>query len=100
MARTGWSTPFEDPVVLPNGSKLVTLLDAGNYIQGLPRKDTSLEHWQVAVEALLMAAQGRGPLLHARVGMLRALNHGVERTFNPDRKDHPWRKRRLARDRG
>ena len=41
MARTGWSTPFEDPVVLPNGRKLVTLLDAGNYIQGLPRKESA-----------------------------------------------------------
>jgi hypothetical protein len=37
-------------------------------------------HWQAAVDdALIMAAEGRGPLLHARVGMLRAMNHGVER---------------------
>jgi hypothetical protein len=44
------------------------------------------------------AAEGRGPLLHARVGMLRALNREVERVFNPDRKDHHWGKRRLKRD--
>jgi hypothetical protein len=31
--------------------------------------------------------------------MLRALNHGVERVFNPDRKDTHWGKRKLARDR-
>jgi hypothetical protein len=31
--------------------------------------------WQAATEALIMAAEDRGPLLHARVGMLRALNH-------------------------
>jgi hypothetical protein len=28
-----------------------------------------------------LAAEGRGPLLHARVGILRAMNHGVERVF-------------------
>lgn len=31
-----------------------------------------------------MAVDGEGPLLHARVGMLRALNRHVEREFNPD----------------
>ena len=74
MAETGWGKLFEDPVTLPNGRKLVTLLDAGNYIHGLPRKESAEDHWQAAIEALLMAAQDRGPLMHARVGMLRALN--------------------------
>jgi hypothetical protein len=32
----------------------------------------------------LMAAENRGPLMHARIGMLRALNRNVERVFNPD----------------
>ena len=95
----GWSKLFEDPVTLPNGRKLVTLLDAGNYIASLPRKEHESDTWQAAIEALLMAAEDRGPLLHARIGMLRALNRHVERTFNPDRKDHPWGKRKLARDR-
>jgi hypothetical protein len=45
-----------------------------------------------------MAAQDRGPLLRARVGMLRALNRHVGRVFNPDRKDHHWGKWRLKRD--
>ena len=36
-----------------------------------------------AIEALILAAEGRGPLLHARVGMLRAMNHGRERVFAP-----------------
>jgi hypothetical protein len=47
---------------------------------------------------LLMAAEDRGPLLHARVGMLRALNRHVEPVFNPDRKEHHWGKRKLNRD--
>jgi hypothetical protein len=50
------------------------------------------------VEALIMAAEGRGPLLHARVGMLRAMNHGVERVFRLDRKETHWGRRKLKRD--
>jgi hypothetical protein len=48
--------------------------------------------------ALILAAEGKGPLLHARVGMLRAMNHGVERVFRSDRKDTHWGKRKLKRD--
>ena len=62
MAKIGWSKPFEDPITLPNDRKLLTLLDAGNYINSLPRKESAPDHWQVAVEALLMAAQDRGPI--------------------------------------
>jgi hypothetical protein len=46
-----------------------------------------------------MAAEDRGPLMHARIGMLRALNRHVERVFNSSRKDPHWEKRKLARDR-
>ena len=98
MAETGWSKLFEDPIPLPGGRQLVTLLNAGEYISVLPRKETQSDHWQAAIEALIMAVDGRGPLLHARVGMLRALNRHVERGFNPDRKETRWGKRKLARD--
>jgi hypothetical protein len=57
------------------------------------------DEWQAATEALLMAAEDRGPLLHARVGMLRALNRNVERVFDQSRKDTRWGKRKLVRDR-
>ena len=95
-----WSPAFKNPIALPDGRKLVTLLDAGEYIDALPRKETQSDHWQAAVEALLMAAEDRGPLLHARVGVLmRALNrHISSRVFNPDRKDHLWGKRKPKRD--
>jgi hypothetical protein len=45
-----------------------------------------------------MAAEDRGPLMHARIGMLRALNRNVERVFNSSRKDTQWGKRKLKRD--
>jgi hypothetical protein len=88
-----WSRRFEDPV-----PGLKTLRDAANYIRRLPAAEQQLPVWQAAVEALIMAAEGRGPMLHARVGVLRALNRNVERTFNPDRKDPHWGKRKLKRD--
>lgn len=47
--------------------------DAGTHIMKLPRKARERPEWQAAAEALIMAAEGRGPMLHARVGMLRAM---------------------------
>jgi hypothetical protein len=44
-----------------------------------------------------MAAEGRGPLLHARVGMLRAMNDGRERVLT-DLKETHWGKRKLKPD--
>jgi hypothetical protein len=88
-----WSDEFEDPI-----PGMITLQDAADYIQTLTRATQKLPHWQAAVEALIMAAEGRGPLLHARVGMLRAMNHGVEQVFRSDRKETHWGKRKLKRD--
>ena len=65
-----WSDRFEDPV-----PGIGTLRQAAQYIQKLPKAEQTLSHWQVAVEALIMAAEGKGPAMHARIGMLRALNH-------------------------
>jgi hypothetical protein len=93
------SRAFEDPITLPDGRTLSTLRDAASYLMALPGKTRQSDEWQAAIEALLTAAEDRGPLMHARIGMLRALNRNVERVFNPDRKDTQWAKRKLARDR-
>jgi hypothetical protein len=44
---------LDDPISFPGGGALVTLLDAGNYIQALSRKHQSTPEWRNAVEALL-----------------------------------------------
>jgi hypothetical protein len=93
-----WSRHFEDPITLPDGRTLRTLRDAASYVMALPGKTRQSDEWQAAIEALLMAAEDRGPLMHARIGMLRALNRNIVRTFNPDRKDTHWGKRKLKRD--
>jgi hypothetical protein len=61
---------------LPRGRQLITLENAASYIIRLPKAEQNLEQWQAATEALIIAAEGRGPLMHARVGVLRAINHG------------------------
>jgi hypothetical protein len=57
-----WSRRLEDPISLPRGRQLVTLEDAAAYILKLPKAEQHLEEWQAATEALIMAAEDRGPL--------------------------------------
>jgi hypothetical protein len=94
----GWAREFEDPIPLPRGRELVTLKEAADYIMKLSTADRDLPEWQAAGEALMEAAESRGPLMHARVGMLRALNRNVERVFDSSRKETHWGKRKLKRD--
>ena len=93
-----WSRRFDEPIPLPRGRQLVTLKDAANYIQQLPRAEQDLEEWQAAVEALLLVVELNGPTMMASIGILRALNRHVQREFNPSRKDTHWGRRKLKRD--
>jgi hypothetical protein len=93
-----WSTPFEDPIMLPNGKTILTLQQAADYILKMPKAEQNQPAWQAATEPLIMAAEGRGPMVHVPVGMLRGLNRNVEREFNSDRKDTNWGRRKLKRD--
>ena len=95
---TGWCRPFDDPIDLPRGRKLVTLEDAGNYIAKLPKAEHTVPEWQDAMEALILVATRGGATMLARIGVLRALHRNVKRVFNPDRKDTHWGKRKLKRD--
>ena len=75
----------------------MTLRDAAEYIQKLPKAEQLLDEWQAAVEALLLIVELNGPTMMARIGVLTALNRHVVRVFNPDRKD-TLGKRKLKRD--
>lgn len=94
---SGWDRRFEDPVILPNGKSLITLKDAAKYIQKLPKTEHDKPRWQTATRCLIEAAEGRGPLLHARSGMLQALNGKNLMVYDPDRPRTPakkWGRRR------
>jgi hypothetical protein len=93
-----WKRRFDDPIVLPDGRKIVTLRDAGAYITKLPKAEHTATEWQSAMEALILVAPHGGPTMFARIGVMRALNRHVERVFDPSRKDHHWGKRKLRRD--
>jgi hypothetical protein len=79
----GWNRPFDEPIPLSRGRQLVTLKDAANYIQKLPKAEQDLEEWQAAVEAMLLVVELNGPTMMARIGVLKALNRHVRRELNP-----------------
>jgi hypothetical protein len=68
-----WSTSFEDPIILPDGRKLLTLKDAADYVAKLPKKESDLPEWQTAIEALMLCSRAGNPML-ARIGVMKALN--------------------------
>src|SRR4030088_1776444 len=52
-----WDKPLDRPVVLPDGKALATLDDARRHILALPKSEHETTAWQVAIEALLIAAE-------------------------------------------
>ena len=72
----GWSRPFDEPIQ-GRGLELITLRDAADYIVKLPKAEQNLDKSQTAVAYLLGAA--RDFLMHAQIGMLRALNRNEGR---------------------
>ena len=74
-----WSTPFDEPIPLSGGRKLVTLQQAADHIMKLPEDVQHEQRWQMAVENLINAAEtGGGWLMFARIGMMRALYPDVD----------------------
>src|SRR2546430_13966442 len=98
VANRGWKRPFEDPIPLLRGRQLVTLEDAGNYITKLPKAEHTTAEWQAAMEALILVATSGGPTMFARIGVVRALNRGHVREFNPERKDPHWGRCKLSQN--
>ena len=74
------------------------LLDAATYATKLPKKEADTPEWQAAIESLMLVAESGGPMMFARIGIMRALNRHVERVFDPSRKDKHWGRRKLKRD--
>ena len=65
-----------DAIVLPDGRKLVTLLDAATYAAKLPKKEAGSAEWQAAIESLMLVAELDGPTTFGRIGIMKALNSG------------------------
>ena len=75
-----WSTPFDEPIPMRGGGRLMTLQQAADHIMKLPEEVKHQPCWQIAVENLIQAAESGGAwLMFARIGMLRALNEDGKR---------------------
>jgi hypothetical protein len=61
VATGAASRQFDHPIRLPKDKPLVTLRDAAAL--ALPKSKHQSPEWQAATEALLMAAENRGPLI-------------------------------------
>lgn len=94
-----WSQRFDEPIVLPDGRKLSTLREAIAYLgKTIPEADHDMRQVQAAAHCLTEAAEHGGPVLFARMGVLRALHRHHQREFNSNRKDPKWGKRKLKRE--
>ena len=54
-----WDERLDRPIDLPDGKTLLTLEDARRYILNLPKPELETVAWQVAIEALVIAAEKR-----------------------------------------
>jgi hypothetical protein len=83
-----WDRPFAQPLPLPEGPPAQTLRDAADYIRKLPQPERDGQEWRLAVQMLIDAAEDRGPMLFARMGIVRALEAHAGGTLDPERRDN------------
>ena len=76
----GWSRDCDEPISVPDGREFRTLLDAGRYVEALPKSQHDRPEWQTAIHFLLMAAEGRLPVTFAHIALLKALDAGEAKT--------------------
>ncbi|MBR0822424.1 hypothetical protein [Bradyrhizobium liaoningense] len=93
MTERGWGRRFEDPITIGD-RVLETLLDAGEYITALPKKEHNAPEWQAAMEALILVTEGGGPTMFARIGIMRGLNRHYVPELNPKGKEPHWGRRK------
>jgi hypothetical protein len=99
MVPRGWKRRFDEPIKLPGGGKLFTLRHAIAWLaKEIPQSEHGMKEVQTAARCVTEAAENDGPMIFARIGVMRALNRHVARVFNPERKDTHWGKRKLKRD--
>lgn len=97
-----WDRLFDPPVPLPNGRPARTLRDAADYIRKLSTSERFRQEWRLAVHTLIEAAENRGPMVFARMGLLYAIDRDAEPRFESRRRRAKLirlGRRKLARNR-
>jgi hypothetical protein len=78
-----WDRPFAQPVPLRTGEVARTLRDAANFIRKLPKCEHDSQDWRLAVQMLIDAAEDRGPMMFAQIGIQRAMERRAEHRYDP-----------------
>ena len=91
-----WLKRFIDPIILPDGRKLLTLRDAAEYITALPKAEHDAADWQVAMETLLLVAERNGPEMLTRIAVMKALNRHQPKAA-PAQRQNPAKVFRIVR---
>jgi hypothetical protein len=99
MVKNGWHRKFDDPRVLADGKKLVTLKDAIEHLSKTTLKKDHNHPKVLTAATILTKAEGRDFMMHAHIATLRALHRDEERVFKTGEKKTHRGKRKLARDR-
>ena len=95
----GWSRRFDEPIILPNGKKLLTLKDAIAWIaKEVPQSEHGMKEVQAAAHCVTEAAEKNGPMIFARIGMMKAVNRHRAKEFSASGKTTHWGRRKLKRD--
>jgi hypothetical protein len=94
-----WDRPFDQPVPLPSGLPARTLRDAGNYIRTLTKSERDRPEWRLAIHMLIDAAEDRGPMLFAKMGILRATEQHSESVLGLSGKAPPSLRRKAQTER-
>jgi hypothetical protein len=80
LTAGGWRSRFDAPIVLADGTELVTLRDAIRHlVDTVPARERKHPRVLVAATVLIDAAEGRDFMMHARIAVIRALNRNDER---------------------
>ena len=96
-----WDRKFDDPIVLPGATKLLTLRQALNHlVKTVPKAERNMPQVLNAAKELTTAAERADAawMFFARAATLQAIHRHEVKVFNPDRKDPHWGRRKLKRD--
>lgn len=88
-----WSARLIRPVVPHDGKPIVTLSDARAYLLALPKSRHHEPIVATAIEAVLMVAEGRGPMLLAQSAMAHVV-HGSAKPTPAGTRSRPLRRAR------
>ncbi|MEH2562081.1 hypothetical protein [Bradyrhizobium sp. AZCC 2289] len=71
----GWQRKFDDPIELPDGTRLNTLREAIAYLaKAIPKSERNMPAVTTAAEVLTYAAERGWPTMLARIGV----HEGIE----------------------